>query len=241
MYDKWAKFYSKCSYQRFFTKLELSMVQILILAAVAAFLFWRLSLVLGIRSGFEKTVDLKISKPSPIAPDDKENANNTIEDQDISDYVELSSNSGQQLKIIKSCESNFSVQNFISGAKSAYEIILMAFEKGDLNVLENHLSFDVYEDFKAVVSDRANNGYSVDANFIGLREIRIRNVLFDQESMEAEITVFFKCELTSVVRDKSGEVVEGSSTKVKSHTDVWTFCRKIGTDDPAWKVIATGE
>ena len=36
------------------------MVQVLILAAVAAFLFWRLSIVLGIRTGFEKTVDLKV-------------------------------------------------------------------------------------------------------------------------------------------------------------------------------------
>ena len=36
------------------------MVQILILAAIAAFLFWRLSIVLGIRSGFEKTADIKV-------------------------------------------------------------------------------------------------------------------------------------------------------------------------------------
>ena len=217
------------------------MVQILILAAVAAFLFWRLSIVLGIRTGFEKTVDLKIQDKPKNDQAHIENIKSESVDDDISDYVDLSSNSGQQLKKIKETEGAFSVQSFISGAKSAYEIILMAFEKGDLNTLEEHLASDVFEDFKTVVIDRANNGYTVDASFAGLREIRIRNVLFDIESMNAEITVFFKCDLTSVVKDKNNEIIEGSSSKVKSHTDTWTFGRTIGVDDPSWKLIATGE
>ena len=217
------------------------MVQILILAGVAAFLFWRLSIVLGIRTGFEKTVDLKIEDKPKNDQVDIENIKSDSADDEISDYVDLSSNSGQQLKKIKEKEKAFSVQSFVSGAKSAYEIILMAFEKGDLNVLEEHLASDVYEDFKNVVIDRANNGYTVDASFAGLREIRIRNVLFDEESMNAEITVFFKCDLTSVVKDKNNEIIEGNSSKVKIHTDTWTFGRTIGVDDPSWKLIATGE
>ena len=59
--------------------------------------------------------------------------------------------------------------------------------------------------------------------------------------MHAEVTMFFKCELTSVVRDKNDAVVEGDSAKVKIHTDIWTFGRIIGTQDPAWKLVATGE
>ena len=217
------------------------MVQILILAGVAAFLFWRLSIVLGIRTGFEKTVDLKIEDKPKNEQVDIENIKSDSADDDISDYVDLLSDSGQQLKKIKDKENAFSVQNFVSGAKNAYEIILMAFEKGDLNILEEHLASDVYEDFKNVVIDRANNGYTVDANFAGLREIRIRNVVFDEESMNAEITVFFKCDLTSVVKDKNNKIIEGNSSKVKAHTDTWTFGRIIGIDDPSWKLIATGE
>ena len=59
----------------------------------------------------------------------------------------------------------------------------MAYEKGDLDVLENYLASDVYEDFKAVVTDRANKGFLVEAHFVGLREIRIRNVMFEEENM----------------------------------------------------------
>ena len=217
------------------------MVQILILAAVAAFLFWRLSLVLGVRTGFEKTLDIKVQDGTKNKKSDKESNNNISNDDDISDYVELQSEPGQALKKIKNADPSFSVQHFVGGAKSAYEMILMAYEKGDLDVLENYLASDVYEDFKAVVTNRADKGLVVEANFVGLRELRIRNVLFEEENMTAEITVFFKCELTSVVKDKNEKIIEGSSSKVKTHTDIWTFGRTVGTEDPVWRLIATGE
>ena len=83
------------------------MVQILILAGVAAFLFWRLSIVLGIRTGFEKTVDLKIEDKPKNDQVDIENIKSDSADDEISDYVDLSSNSGQQLKKIKEKERPF--------------------------------------------------------------------------------------------------------------------------------------
>ena len=134
------------------------MVQILILAAVAAFLFWRLSLVLGVRTGFEKTIDLKIQDGLKPKQSEKEPSDVMLDDEDISDYVELASDSGQQLKNIKQCEQNFSVNQFVSGAKGAYELILMAYEKGDLSILEEHLAPDVYNDFEKVVTDLRQNG-----------------------------------------------------------------------------------
>jgi predicted lipid-binding transport protein (Tim44 family) len=217
------------------------MVQVLILAAVAAFLFWRLSIVLGIRTGFEKGFDVKADIVKKTNIDSSEKDNKVASDEeDISDYVELASDQGLQFKNIKRVENSFSVQNFVSGAKTAYELILMAYENGDLATLEKYLAVDVYKDFEAIVTDRIDKGYFVEANFIGLREIRIRDVSFNEQNFNAEITVFFKCELTSVVKDSEGEIIEGDNSKVKSHTDVWTFGRIVGDDDPSWKVIATG-
>jgi predicted lipid-binding transport protein (Tim44 family) len=218
------------------------MVQVLILAAVAAFLFWRLSIVLGIRTGFEKTLDINSQDlPDMKKADSKEkNSKTLLGDEDISDYVELDSEPGLQLKKIKTADESFSVQNFVSGAKNAYELILMAYENGDLATLEIYLSDGVYKDFEDNVKDRLNKGYTVDASFIGLREIRIRDVIFDEKSLSAEITVFFKCEITSIVKDSEGSIVEGSNSKIKTHTDVWTFGRLVGTNDPAWKLIVTG-
>ena len=218
------------------------MVQILILAAIAAFLFWRLSIVLGIRSGFEKTADIKVHDVSKKnQSQSKVEMTVDLDEDDIADYVELSSDAGQSLKKIKEVESSFSVSQFVSGAKKAYEIILMAYEKGDLEVLETHLENDVYKDFESVVTDRANEGYIVEASFIGVREIRIKNVHLDMEKKFAEITVFFKCELTSTVRDKENNIIEGSSSEIRKHSDLWTFGRRLGSEDPSWKLIATGD
>jgi len=64
---------------------------------------------------------------------------------------------------------------------------------------------------------------------------------FDDTSKEGDISVRFKSEMTSVVRDNAGDIVEGSDKEIKRQSDVWTFSRKMDLDDPNWRLIATGE
>ena len=126
------------------------MVQVLILAAVAAFLFWRLSIVLGVRTGFEKPLEIKIKTSdsnNDTGLEAKSNENFTSDD-DISDYVDLDSEPGTYLLRIKELEASFSVQKFVSGAKNAYEIILMAYENGDLSTLQSHLAMMFMKNLK---------------------------------------------------------------------------------------------
>ena len=168
------------------------MLQILILAAVAAFLFWRLSIVLGNRTGFEKATNTEVAEKSAnSAPLGQKLDSDLDADEDISDYLEIDSPSGEALVKMKKVEHDFSVRNFVTGAKQAYEMILMAYERGDLDTLEQYLSPDVYKDFEKVVMDRANKGYNVEANFIGIREIRIKTVDFDENDHLAEIFDFW--------------------------------------------------
>lgn len=218
------------------------MLQILILAGVAVFLFWRLYLILGVRSGFENSINPKnIIEPQPSSDkkDDKMQEDNS--DEDISNYIELESKSGLALQEMKSMEESFTVNNFISGAKAAYELILIAFDQGDLKVLEKYLAEEVFEDFKNVVVNRADKGLTVETEFIGVREIRLKNVVFDEKSKESEITVYFKSDVTSAVLDKDQNVVEGNRKKIKKQNHVWTFGRVMGSEDPTWKLVATEE
>jgi predicted lipid-binding transport protein (Tim44 family) len=55
----------------------------------------------------------------------------------------------------------------------------------------------------------------------------------------AEISVRFVGELTSVVRDRSGEVIEGKPNETRRQKDIWTFARVMGSDDPNWQLVAT--
>jgi len=120
-------------------------------------------------------------------------------------------------------------------------MILMGFERGDLAAVKPFMSADVFEAFSEVVEDRASKGLKVKADFIGIRELTLADATFDQGSNEAEVTVRFVAEITSVVRDQSGDVVEGKPGEIKRIKDVWTFARSMGENDPNWELVATGE
>ena len=215
------------------------MLQIVILAAVALFLFWRLRSVLGSREGFEKTMQEIQTQTNKIKPDPSVSNPDDDFDNDISDYVEENSENAKKLKEIKTLNKNFTVESFVSGAKKAYEIILMAFESSDLKTLKPLLDKAVFESFKSVVDDRQKKQLSIEASFIGMRDIRITNVYFDKKINMAEITVAFKSEMSTVVKDKTGKVIEGDPNEIKKQKDIWTFTKKLADKKPIWFLKST--
>ena len=213
-------------------------LQLLVLAGIAIFLILRLKSVLGTREGFEKP-----PAPKPVEGGTRRDFE-VIEggpDRDIVDHVPEGSPEADALARMKRADADFSVSDFLSGARGAYEMILMGFERGDLAEIKPFLAEDVYETFAEVVAHREEQGLKIEAEFVGVRELSLSDARFDDENQLAEITVRYVGELTSVVRDKAGEIVEGSPTQVKRQKDVWTFARTMGTNDPNWQLVATGE
>ncbi len=215
-------------------------IQILVLAGIALFLILRLRDVLGTREGFEKPqVARQPEEDRPMSRDDLHVIDGGL-DADIADHVDPDSPSGRALAAMKEAEPGFSVSEFLGGARGAYEMILMGFENGDLAQIKPFLSGEVYDSFAAVVEDRNARGLSIEANFVGLREMKLVDAAFLPSSNEGEITVRFVGEQTLVVRDKAGEIIEGNPNEVKRQKDVWTFARHMGADNPNWNLVATG-
>ncbi len=214
-------------------------IQLLVLAGIAIFLILRLRGVLGTREGYEK--------PAVTRPDSDRRRKpefDVIEggpDLDITDHVAEDSDNAKALAAMKRVDPTFNVGEFLGGARGAYEMILMAFEKGDLDTVVPFISEDVYEAFATVVDDRQRKGLSIEANFIGISDMSLVEAEFDEATNDADISVRFKSEMTSVVRDNAGDVIEGSDTEIKRQRDVWTFSRKMDSEDPNWRLIATGE
>ncbi|CTQ49169.1 Tim44/TimA family putative adaptor protein [Jannaschia donghaensis] len=216
-----------------------AVIQLLVLAGIALFLVLKLKNVLGTRTGFEKPQITPVPDSDGVRRDFE-----VIEggpDRDITDFVDEGSDDAEALAAMKKVEPGFSVSEFVGGARQAYEMILMAFENGDLAEVQPFLSEDVYEAFLSGVADREDKGLKVHASFIGVRETTVRNATFDEDTRDAQITLRFVCELTSVVKDAEGTVVEGDANAIKKQRDIWTFARKMGTGDPNWKLVATGE
>lgn len=215
-------------------------IQLLVLAGIAVFLILRLRGVLGTREGFEKPA---VTRPEPTNRIGKPDFD-VIEggpDLDITDHVEEDSDSAKALAAMKRVDPSFNVSEFLGGARGAYEMILMAFENGDLDSIVPFISEDVYEAFASVVDERQRQGLTIDAKFIGISDIALTEAVFDEFSKEGEMSVRFKSEMTSTVRDNAGDIVEGSDTEIKRQKDTWTFARKMDSGDPNWKLVATGE
>lgn len=215
------------------------LLQLLVLAGIAIFLILRLKSVLGTRDGFEGPPR---TQADPVSSRRQEFE--VIEggpDRDITDHVAENSEAAGALADMKQAEPSFSVTEFLSGAKQAYEWILMAFERGDMDAIAPFLSQDVFEAFSQVVDMRQDQGLTIEADFVGVRETALVEARFDQTTRRAEITVRFIGELVSIVRDASGEVVEGTAGQSKKQKDLWTFERVMGSDDPNWRLVATGE
>ncbi len=216
------------------------MLQIFILAAVAIFLFWRLRAVLGSRDGFEKNIkNVKTSKKVIKSPNIIEEPSKADPDDDIFDYVEENSSSADVFKKMKEFDSDFSVNKFVSGAKIAYEIIIMAFENGDTEKLGGLLEQKVLKSFKSVIEKRKKDGLVIEAKFIGMRDIRIIDASFSEKTKIADITLSFKSEISTVVKDAEGSVVEGHPDEIKKQKDTWVFTKDLSKKSPIWLLKST--
>ena len=214
-----------------------SLLSLLVLAGIAIFLILRLRSVLGTREGFEKPP----ARPGALARDGRRDFE-VIEggpDNDIIDHVEAGSDSAKALAAMKLAEPGFNVGEFLQGSRQAYEMILMAFERGEVDTLRPFLADDVMGTFEIVINQRAEQGLTIQAEFIGVRDIALQEATYDRGTGEAEITVRFVAELTSVVRNAEGETIEGDANAIKRQRDVWTFARRMPSDDPNWTLVAT--
>ncbi len=219
-----------------------AVIQLIVLAGIAVFLILRLKNVLGTREGFEKPA-------VPVAADapGRNRAARDFEvidggkDADILDHVAEGSSAALALAEMKRAEPSFHVGDFLRGARGAYEMILMAFERGDLDPVLPYLSRDVYDAFLEVVEQRERDGLKITSNFVGIREIVLVDAEFNAATREGEVKMRFLGELNFTVRNAAGEIVEGNPNTIKSQRDIWTFARRMGVDDPNWQLVATDE
>ena len=213
-----------------------SLIQLLVLAGIAVFLILKLRSVLGTRDGFEQP-------PQPVDDARARPKFEVIEggpDRDIADNT-TDPASASALAMMKGAEPAFNVTEFLKGARSAYEMILMAFDKGDIDRIRPFLGDEVAATFGQSIADRQDRGLTIESTFSGVRDLTLTEATFDPVSKTAEISVRLTGELSRAVRDKSGQIIEGSPTAILKQREAWTFSRRMGTGDPNWQLTATGD
>jgi predicted lipid-binding transport protein (Tim44 family) len=131
----------------------------------------------------------------------------------------------------------FEARHFVNGARSAYEMIVIAYAEGNRRLLKSLTSKDVFDGFMQAVTEREEQGQTNETHFIGiissdLTEAELRDAM-------ARVTVKFRSQLITLIRDRAGTIISGDPKEVREVTDVWTFAREVTSKDPNWKLVAT--
>lgn len=230
----------------------------IIFLALAVFIIFRLRSVLGKRTGTERPPFDPYSKSErkgPEAGDAVGEGDNVIPlpgqsaphsdtaDEGESDGVVIEkvapagSALNEALRKILSVDRSFEPESFVEGAKSAYEMIVLAFAEGDRKSLKSLLSKEVYEGFVAAIDEREKRGETIDSTFVGIDKAEIVEAAL--KANQAQVTVKVQSQLISATRDKAGDVIDGDPNKVTEVIDIWTFARDTTSRDPNWKLVAT--
>ena len=93
--------------------------------------------------------------------------------------------------------------------------------------------------FKSVIEKRKKDGFAIDAKFIGMRDIRIIDASFSEKTKIADITLLFKSEISTVVKDAKGAIIEGHPDEIKKQKDTWVFTKNLSEKTPIWLLKST--
>ncbi|KPL68747.1 preprotein translocase subunit Tim44 [Erythrobacter sp. SG61-1L] len=217
--------------------------EIVILAAIAAFLGLRLYSVLGRRAEHEEEpVPTRFDQPEGQkglprrSPPPAQPALQPVRQREFGLYPPALD---QGLRAIVSADRQFDLPAFLEGAKMAYGVILEAFWRGDRDTLRSLCDSDVYEQFAAAIDAREAAGETLDNRLVRIEEVELRSASLDGRM--ARIAVSFVADIAAVTRDKDGNVVAGSLHDAVESRDVWTFMRDVTSSAPDWLLDETDE
>ena len=189
-------------------------IDIILLAMIAGFIFLRLRGILGKRTGFE----------GKIGEEFKEEFSKTIlkkEFQKKDTFDETAKN------------------EFLKGAKIAYETIITDFSDNDNKLIKSKplLSESIYDQFNQALKERSQRGHYAEITFVGVKSATIKE--HKKIDQILKVTVDFVGEVITCIKDKDKKVISGDPEKIKNIYVTWVFSRDTKSKNPNWHLVET--
>ena len=189
-------------------------IDIILLAMIAGFIFLRLRGILSKRTGFEGKTPAQFKEVLKNIKIDQLRQNNEKFDDNAK-------------------------QEFLKGAKIAYETIITDFSDNDNKITTSRslLNAEIFNQFNEALKQRSARGHYAEITFIGLNSAEIKehkkigNIL--------NVTVDFIAEVITCIRDKDKKIVSGDPEKIKKIYDTWVFSRDTTSVNPNWQLVNT--
>ena len=189
---------------------DLEFFDIIIFAAIAVFLIYRLRNVLGKRTGYQKspTTNQYTSEKKKFSKQDT---------------PQLKDNEQKLLKIYEAVD-GFDHKSFLEGAKKAFEIIISAYNQGEKKTLKGLVSKEVFSAFEKAINNNNNNPSSQFYSLVidGVEDAKLENNI-------VKITLRFTSE--QFTNDDENTIIKKQ--------DVWTFEKQVNSKSPEWILTST--
>ncbi len=213
-------------------------LEIVILAAVAAFLGLRLYSVLGRRAEHEEeVVPRRIERGEDRQPADE--SARTVQPSVQLRHADVPAGTEAGVRAIASADPRFDIVSFLEGAKGAYGMILEAFWEGDRETLRELCDDDVYESFAGAIDAREAAGETLANRLVRIENATIKSAELDGRM--ARVAVLFVADIAAVTRDRNDMVIAGSLDDAVESRDIWTFARHVDSPEPNWILDETDQ
>ena len=189
-------------------------IDIILLAMIAGFIFLRLRGILGKRSGFD-------GKSAPQFEEVLKNINPEIKTESNNNFDESAQ------------------QEFLNGAKIAYETIITDFSDNDNKLIKSKplLSKKIQDQFNDALKERSTKGHYAEITFIGVNSANIKE--HKKLNSILKVTVDFVAEVITCIKDKDKKIISGDPERIKKIYDTWVFSRDIKSNNPNWQLVDT--
>jgi len=199
-------------------------IDILIFGVIAIFLIFRLRNILGTKTGFEETnvkddsKDKKFSNVMPLKSEER-----------IVNNIELNK--------ILDIDPNFNVNEFLTGSKNFFKMVLECFVSGNLANIKNFTKTSVYNSFKSAVDERNKEQETLIIDLKSIKENKITNATITKTSIKLNV-IFESLQIRALI-DKNDKIIDGNSENEILVKDEWVFEKKIKDNNPNWMLIET--
>ncbi|MFT6083960.1 MAG: putative lipid-binding transport protein (Tim44 family) [Alphaproteobacteria bacterium] len=229
-------------------------ISLLILAAIAGFLFYQLRSVLGQTPPDHAKKTPASKKQSNTLYDHflKKDQKKDQKTEKAADVIAMPHNSEHRFikanadinrdDIIKTFNNikmrypDFDLNRFVDGAKGAYDMILDSFNRGLPEDIKDYMSDDIYQGYRKLLDDYTDKNYTYQTIVTRIEQAMVVSANTDEVS--AKITVEFQAHNISSLKDEDGAIIQGDPDAVVAVTDIWVFERQYSTNNPSWLVTA---
>jgi predicted lipid-binding transport protein (Tim44 family) len=195
----------------------LQVIELIVLAALAAVVLYQLYAVLGRRVGRGPE---SISNPRNTPADMARNPSPPSDAAVSSDGVAA----------MRARDPNFDVGRFLQGARSAYQMIVKAYAAGDRIALGPLLAPYVMASFEQGMSERESEARTETVEFLQTPRADLDAV--ELKGDLAHASVRFLAEIRSRTKGPEGEAVDDRRT-----AEIWTFERNLKSRNPNWTLV----